>query len=153
VRRSLTAGSKPAEVAYFLVFAPGATTLAQMVSAIASRWTVEQCFEEAKGEVGLDESEVRSFHRWYRHITLSMLAHAFLTVLRAQSQAHLSPSSQPSPEPLVPPFAATQSQAQLPHSWQGEEKQPWNPFPSHAPSHTLSAFKRKPGLAYPSSSP
>jgi hypothetical protein len=45
--------------------------------------------EEAKGQVGLDEYEVRSWQGWYRHITLCMLAHAFLTVLRAQSQAAL----------------------------------------------------------------
>jgi SRSO17 transposase len=48
-----------------------------------ARWTVEQCFEEGKGEVGLDEYEVRSRHSWYRHITLSMLALAFLAALRA----------------------------------------------------------------------
>ena len=89
VRRSLASGSKPAELAYVLVFAPSGTTLAEMVSAIGSRWTIEQCFEEAKGQVGLDEYEVRSFHGWYRHITLSMLAHAFLTVLRARSQVEL----------------------------------------------------------------
>jgi hypothetical protein len=46
---------------------------------------VEQCFEVGKGEVGLDEYEVRSWQGWYRHITLCMLAQAFLTVLRAQS--------------------------------------------------------------------
>jgi SRSO17 transposase len=129
VRRSLTAGPPPAEVAYFLVFAPSATTLGEMVAAIGSRWTIEQCFEEAKGEVGLDEYEVRSFQGWYRHITLSMLAHAFLTVLRAHSQA------------------------QLPLSSQREEKKPWNPFPSHAPSQTLTAFKHQRGLACPSSFP
>ncbi len=44
---------------------------------------MEQCFEEAKGEVGLDEYEVRSWHGWYRHITLSMLSFAFLTALQA----------------------------------------------------------------------
>ena len=100
-----------------------------MVAAIGSRWTVEQCFEEAKGEVGLDEYEVRSFQGWYRHITLSMLAHAFLTVLRAQSQA------------------------QLPPSRECQEKKPWKPFPSHAPSQTLTAFKHQRGLACPSSFP
>ena len=67
VRRSLVEGPKPAEVAYFLVFAPATTTLAEIVVAIGSRWTVEQCFEEAKGEVGLDEYEVRSFQGRYRH--------------------------------------------------------------------------------------
>jgi hypothetical protein len=54
-----------------------------MVEAFGARWTVEQCLEEAKGEVGVDEYEIRSWHGWYRHITLSMLAMAFLTALRA----------------------------------------------------------------------
>ena len=67
MRRSLQVGAKPAELAYVLVFAPQGTTLLEMVHAIGSRWTVEQCFEEAKGEVGLDEYEVRSWHGWYRH--------------------------------------------------------------------------------------
>src|SRR6266704_3390161 len=56
------------------------------------RWTIEQCFEEAKGEVGLDQYEVRSWTGWYRHITLAMWAYALLTVLRA---GHL-----PTPPPL-----------------------------------------------------
>ena len=58
-----------------------------MAEAIGSRWTVEQCFEEAKGEVGLDQYEVRSWQGWDRHITLSMLAHALLTHLRGSSQS------------------------------------------------------------------
>jgi hypothetical protein len=55
VRRNLDEGSKPAEMAYILVFAPIGTSLEEMVEAFGARWTVEQCFEEAKGEVGLDE--------------------------------------------------------------------------------------------------
>lgn len=55
IRRSLVSGAEPADVAYFLVFAPHFTTLDEMVTAIGSRWTVEQCFEEGKGGVGLDE--------------------------------------------------------------------------------------------------
>src|SRR3954452_13432379 len=47
-----------------------------------SRRSYESCFEEAKGETGLDEDEVRSWTGWHRHITLSMLAHAYLTVVR-----------------------------------------------------------------------
>jgi len=50
------------------------------------RWTIEAAFEQAKGEVGLDQYEVRSRSGWYRHITLSLLAHAVLVVLRAQAQ-------------------------------------------------------------------
>lgn len=68
----------PAEVTF--------ATKEEMVEAFGARWTVEQCFEEGKGEVGLDEYEVRSWHGWYRHITLSMLALAFLTVLRAHDE-------------------------------------------------------------------
>lgn len=83
VRRSLEEGVKPAEMAYILVFAPAGTSLVEMVEAFGTRWIVEQCLEETKGEVGLDEYEVRTFHGWYRHITLSMVALAFLAVLRA----------------------------------------------------------------------
>lgn len=86
IRRSLDEGAKPAEVAYVLVFAPTGTSLEEMVEAFGARWTVEQCFEEAKGEVGLDEYEVRSWHGWYRHITLSMVSLSFLTALRASGE-------------------------------------------------------------------
>ncbi len=83
VRRSFDEGTKPADIAYVLVFAPADTSLEEMVEAFGVRWTVEQCFEEGKGEVGLDEYEVRSWHGWFRHITLSMVALAFLAALRA----------------------------------------------------------------------
>ena len=80
VRRKL---EDPTEVAAFAVFAPAATDLEAMVRIAGSRWTIEVIFEEAKGEVGLDEYEVRSWTGWYRHVTLAMWAHALLTVLRA----------------------------------------------------------------------
>lgn len=86
VRRSLDEGAKPADIAYVLVFAPTGTSLEEMVEAFGARWTVEQCFEEGKGEVGLDEYEVRSWHGWYRHVTLSMLAMAFLAALRVNEE-------------------------------------------------------------------
>src|SRR5581483_1889969 len=89
VRRSLEEGVKPAEMAYVLVFAPTGTSLEEMVEAFGARWSVEQCFEEAKGEVGLDEYEVRSWHGWFRHITLSMLAMVFLTALRANGEENV----------------------------------------------------------------
>lgn len=80
VRRSL---SDPTDLTAYVVFAPQATALATLVPVAGSRWTIEQCFEEAKGEVGLDHYEVRSWTGWYRHITLAMWAYALLTVLRA----------------------------------------------------------------------
>jgi len=86
VRRSLPGAAAQEKLAYFLVFAQAGTTLEAMVQAIGSRWTVEQCFEVGKGEVGLADYEVRSWHGWYRHVTLALVAQAFLTVMRVQSQ-------------------------------------------------------------------
>ena len=57
--------------------------LGLLAKAAGSRWRVEIGFEEAKGEVGLAHYEVRSWHGWYRHITLSLFAHAFLAAIRA----------------------------------------------------------------------
>jgi SRSO17 transposase len=73
------------ERAYYRVFAPVDTSLAEMVAVAGKRWAVEECFAMAQGEVGLDQYEVRSGTGWHRHITLSLLAHAYLTVVRARS--------------------------------------------------------------------
>jgi SRSO17 transposase len=82
-RRSL---SDPKQLAYYLAYAPARTSLQTLVRIASSRYTVEQCIEEAKGETGLDEYEVRFWHSWYRHITLSMMAHAWLASIRLQEQ-------------------------------------------------------------------
>jgi SRSO17 transposase len=82
-RRSL---SDPKQLAYYLAYAPTRTSLETLVRVASSRYTVEQCIEEAKGETGLDEYEVRFWHSWYRHITLSMMAHAWLASIRRLEQ-------------------------------------------------------------------
>jgi SRSO17 transposase len=66
----------------YVCFAPATTTVSELVRVAGQRWRIEQCFELAKQEVGLDEYKVRSWTGWYRHITLVCLAHAFLTVVR-----------------------------------------------------------------------
>ncbi len=70
-----------------MVFAPGDTSVEESARVIGRRWTSETCVEESKGEVGLDQYEVRSWHGWHRHMTLALLAHAFLTVMRAHGNA------------------------------------------------------------------
>jgi SRSO17 transposase len=70
--------------AYYLVFAPVATTLAELAGAAGLRWTIEECFQRAKEELGLDHCEARSWHGWHRHMTLCMAAAAFLARLAAQ---------------------------------------------------------------------
>jgi SRSO17 transposase len=71
----------------YMVFGPVGTSLAEMVRAAGSRWAIEESFETAKGEVGLDHYEVRRLTRWYRHMTLALLAHAYLTATRAHAAA------------------------------------------------------------------
>ncbi len=82
-RRSV---SHPDELAYYFVFGPTEVTLAQLALVAGTRWQVEQAFELAKGEVGLDEYEVRTWTGWYRHVTLAMFALAYLTVVRLHAQ-------------------------------------------------------------------
>jgi len=79
--------SDPTDLTAYVVFAPQETTLEDVVRVAGTRWTIESCFEAAKGEVSLDEYEVRSWTGWYRHITLVMWAYALLTVLRAEAIA------------------------------------------------------------------
>ena len=79
VRRSLRDG----ELALSVCYGPARTTLAELVRVAGTRWTVECGFQQAKGEAGLDHYQVRRYDAWYRHVTLAMLAHAFLAVMRA----------------------------------------------------------------------
>ena len=81
VRRSM---EDPEEISAYTVFCAHNTTLEALAKAAGSRWRVEIGFEEAKGEVGLAHYELRSWDGWYRHITLSLFAHAFLASIRAE---------------------------------------------------------------------
>ena len=80
VRRSLT---DPADLAYYACYGPAGTPLRELVRVAGVRWAIEECFQSAKGETGLDQYQVRRYDSWHRHTTLVMFAHAFLTVTRA----------------------------------------------------------------------
>jgi SRSO17 transposase len=84
VRRSL---SDPEDLAYYLCHGPERTPLRELVRVAGARWAIEETFQTAKGQVGLDQYQVRRYDSWYRHITLTMLAHAFLTVTSADAGA------------------------------------------------------------------
>ena len=81
IRRSR---AKPEERAYYFVFAPAGTSLAELAGAAGLRWTIEECFQRGKEELGLDHCEARSWHGWHRHMSLCMAAAAFLARLSAQ---------------------------------------------------------------------
>ena len=82
VRRSL---ADPTDLAHYVCYGPADATLADLVRVAGQRWAIEAAIEAAKGEVGLDHYEVRRWDGWYRHITLCLLAHAFLAVTRARA--------------------------------------------------------------------
>ena len=75
------------DLVYYLVFSLNGTDLSHLASVEGARWGVERCFLEAKGHTGLDAYQVRTWPGWYRHITLSMLAYAFLAVTRQTADA------------------------------------------------------------------
>jgi SRSO17 transposase len=85
------------ELAYYLVYAPAEAPLAEIVRAAGARWTIDDLFKLAKGQVGLDQYEVRSWHGWYRHITLALLALAALTIGARKKGGRPAPATSRSP--------------------------------------------------------
>jgi SRSO17 transposase len=99
IRRSIT---DPGELAYYLCFGPAGTTIDQLVRIAGSRWAIEECFASAKNETGLDQYQVRRYDSWHRHVTLAMLAHAYLAVTAAASpKARPAWSGSPQPRSAV----------------------------------------------------
>lgn len=74
--------SDPTKIAYYLCYGPRRTRLHHLVWIAGTRWRIEECFQQAKNEAGLDHYQVRAWRAWYAHITLAMLAHAWLAVTR-----------------------------------------------------------------------
>ena len=99
IRRSR---NDPARRAYYLVFCPADTTLAELAGAAGLRWTVEECFQRAKDDLGLDHCEARSWHGWHRHMSLVMAAAAFLARLAADLRHAASRKrNETSPNPAI----------------------------------------------------
>ena len=82
-RRSI---SDPEEIAYYACYGPRKSSTADLAWTAGSRWHIEECFQQAKGEAGLDHYQVRSWRAWYAHVTLPVLALAWLAASRAQAE-------------------------------------------------------------------
>jgi SRSO17 transposase len=94
VRRSLTRSAKgEPELAYYLCAAPAGTEDEELIRVAGARWAVEECFQSAKNEAGLDHCQVRRYDAWYRHATLALLAHAYLAVTAATAPKALAAAS------------------------------------------------------------
>jgi SRSO17 transposase len=94
VRRSLASNAKgELELAYYLCAAPAGTEDEELIRVAGARWAVEECFQAAKNEAGLDHYQVRRYDAWYRHATLAVLAHAYLAVTAANAPKALAAAS------------------------------------------------------------
>ena len=93
IRRNASTG----ELAFYRCYSPTPTTLPALVKVAGTRWMVEECFQAAKGQVGLDHYQVRGWNPWHRHITLAMLALAFLAI----TAAHNAPPHTPTPHEIA----------------------------------------------------
>ncbi|MGH2887394.1 MAG: IS701 family transposase [Solirubrobacteraceae bacterium] len=87
----------PEDVASYVVYAPDGTPLTEVVRVAGARWSIDDLFKLAKGQVGLDQYEVRSWAGWYRHLTLALVALAVLTVGARKKGGHPAQSTSPSP--------------------------------------------------------
>jgi SRSO17 transposase len=89
IRRNIADG----ELAFFTTWCPAATPVAVLVTVEGQRGAIEDSFETAKNELGLDHNETRSWHGWHRHVSLVMLAFAMLAALRRQANTAAPPKS------------------------------------------------------------
>jgi hypothetical protein len=92
IRRARTA---KAELAFFLTHSPRPVPLYALVTVAGRRWGVEECFQTGKNEVGLDHYQVRLYTAWYRHVTLAILAQAWLAVSASESRTKNPPEPPP----------------------------------------------------------
>lgn len=91
IRRSIAGG----DLAFFATWAPAGTSIETLVRVEGCRWAIEDSFETAKNELGLDHNETRSWHGWHRHVSLVMLAFAMMAAIR--HRANNAPAKQTIP--------------------------------------------------------
>jgi SRSO17 transposase len=98
-------GKTVRELAFYRCAGPAATPLRELIRVAGTRWTIEECFQTAKNEAGLDHYQVRTWRAWYAHITLAMLALAYLAATRAREHQrdhdHDSTSEKGEPQPAA----------------------------------------------------
>jgi SRSO17 transposase len=100
IRRSID----DAELAFYHCYNPRQEPVGELVRVAGRRWPIEECFETGKGQVGLDNYQVRLYDAWYRHMSLAMLAQTFLAVL---THRHHAKKGDPQPEQPAPPQTRT----------------------------------------------
>jgi hypothetical protein len=122
VRRKI---SDPAGLAFFYVHAPGLVSLSILIKVAGKRWPVEECFQQGKGQAGLDQHQVRLWPSYHRHTVLSMCALALLAVATARAPGTPVPWAPPRPGTTGP--RARTATADQPEHWRDTGKLPLRP--------------------------
>ena len=100
IRRNIADG----DLAFFSTWCPAGTTIETLVKVEGHRWAIEDSFETAKNELGLDHNETRSWHGWHRHVSLVMLAFAMMAVIRHRANTRRPQKEAQRLEPPEPPL-------------------------------------------------
>jgi hypothetical protein len=123
IRRKI---SDPADLAFFYAHAPGLVSLSILIKVVGKRWPAEECFQQGKGQAGLDQHQVRLWHSFHRHTVLSMCALALLAVVTARPPGTPVPWAPPRPGTATAPQAGTGTTDQ-PEHWHDTGKLPARP--------------------------
>jgi SRSO17 transposase len=91
IRRNIADG----DLAFFSTWCPAGTAIETLVRVEGQRWAIEDSFETAKNELGLDHNETRSWHGWHRHVSLVMMAFAMMAIIRHQTNVASPPKMNP----------------------------------------------------------
>ncbi|HUZ51650.1 MAG TPA: IS701 family transposase [Streptosporangiaceae bacterium] len=125
VRRKI---SDPADLAFFYAHAPGLVSLSILVKVAGKRWPVEECFQQGKGQAGLDQHQLRLWPSFHRHTVLSMCALALLAVATARPPGTPIPRAPPRPGTTTPPQTGTGTgTTDQPQHWRDTGKLPVRP--------------------------
>jgi len=89
IRRNIADG----DLAFFSTWCPAGTDITTLVRVEGHRWAIEDSFETAKNELGLDHNETRSWHGWHRHVSLVMLAFAMMAAIRRRANTMTPPKT------------------------------------------------------------
>ncbi len=95
IRRQITTDDTGPELAFYRCAEPATTPAAQLVRVAGARWAIKECFQTAKNEARLDHYQIRHYQAWYRHITLAMLATAYLAITRQEEAKKGDPQPNP----------------------------------------------------------
>ena len=128
IRRGLADG----DLAYFSTWCPAGTTIGTLVAVEGRRWAIEDAFETAKNEFGLDHNETRSWHRWQRHVSLVMLAFAMLATIRHRANQTQAPPPKRG-LPTMPHLPRTRPPSSAGRSRRSDASPPASPSAASAP--------------------